>query len=143
NMYIGNIPGVSYNYLSFGIILDQGPTSRCMGPCGWNHNWIGNSNSIASHELAEAITDAAYPAAWYRKDVKAEIADYCNLLRSTVLGTDGVTYLITPLWSNIHMDCMNPKNTGTVATSNVMQGLEGKPLPTSSPDLSSCHDVCT
>ncbi|KAJ3329029.1 hypothetical protein HDU76_008801, partial [Blyttiomyces sp. JEL0837] len=137
SMYIGNIPGVAYNYLSFGIMVDQGPTSRCMGPCGWNHNWIGNSNSLASHELAEATTDPAYPAAWYRNDVKAEIADYCNFLRSTVLGTDGVAYLITPLWSNSKMDCMNPKVNGIVATSTVMQGLGGGPLPTYSPDLNS------
>ncbi|KAJ3288506.1 hypothetical protein HDU76_007665, partial [Blyttiomyces sp. JEL0837] len=143
SMYIGSIPGVAYNYLAFGIMVDQGPLSRCMGPCGWNHNWIGNSNSLASHELAEAITDPAYPASWYRKDVKAEIADYCNTVRSTVLGTDGVTYVVTPLWSNVHMDCINPKIKGSVATSTVMLGLGGKPLPTYSSDLNSCHDVCT
>ncbi|KAJ3329028.1 hypothetical protein HDU76_008800 [Blyttiomyces sp. JEL0837] len=129
--YISDIPRLIY----FGAY--QGPTSRCMVQCSYDHNYKDNINAIASAVLANAITNPATPPAWYETyvGVKVEVADYCSSLRSTTAGYYRDPNTITPLWSNKNMTCMNPKDPGNVSTG------QGSPQPT--PDLNSCHDICT
>ncbi|KAJ3091251.1 hypothetical protein HK100_007222, partial [Physocladia obscura] len=92
-------------YLYYGVLPDQG--GSCAGGCGSNSQTVNNLFSVSSHELAEAITDAAVgvatvvgsPLAWYNTN-NGEIGDICNAEQSTTVGRDGVTYVVQKIWSN-------------------------------------------
>ncbi|KAJ3311723.1 hypothetical protein HDU76_003061 [Blyttiomyces sp. JEL0837] len=120
---------------------DQGPTSRCFGPCGWTHSYLDNTYATISHELAEAITDpittgVKYPGAWNHVS-EGEIADYCNQLHGTVLGPDSNIYTIQQLWSNANKTCLSPSVSVNPTTTTATVS------PTPSPKLSrTCHDLC-
>ncbi|KAI8613898.1 hypothetical protein BC830DRAFT_1129928 [Chytriomyces sp. MP71] len=97
--------GVGTKYLYYGVIPDQG--GSCAGGCGSNPSTMNNMFSVASHELAEAVTDAAVgvatvvgsPLAWYDA-TNGEIGDICNAQQGTTVGRDGKTYVIQKQWSN-------------------------------------------
>ncbi|ORY36494.1 hypothetical protein BCR33DRAFT_855232 [Rhizoclosmatium globosum] len=102
---------VGTKYLFYGVIPDQG--GSCAGGCGSNPSQINNMFSVASHELAEAATDAAVgvstvigaPLAWYDQ-TNGENGDICNAQQGTTVGADGVTYVVQKTWSNSDNACM-------------------------------------
>ncbi|HEX7837409.1 MAG TPA: hypothetical protein VF469_08100 [Kofleriaceae bacterium] len=104
--YVRN--GVNVNY---GVIPDQG--GSCAGGCGNNAQRVNNMDSVASHELIEAVTDPAVglatvfgpPLAWYDM-TNGEIGDICNGQQGTTVGGDGVTYTIQLEFSNRASNCV-------------------------------------
>jgi hypothetical protein len=104
--YVRN--GVNVNY---GVIPDQG--GSCAGGCGRNAQRVNNMDSVASHELIEAVTDPAVglatvfgpPLAWYDR-TNGEIGDICNGQQGTTVGGDGVTYVIQLEFSNAANNCV-------------------------------------
>ncbi|ORY41947.1 hypothetical protein BCR33DRAFT_328749 [Rhizoclosmatium globosum] len=113
---------VGTKYLYYGVVPDQG--GSCAGGCGSDPSEVNNMFSVASHELAEAATDAAVgvatanasPLAWY-DSTNGEIGDICNAQQGTTVGGDGVTYVIQTIWSNSANACVAsgpaPKTTTT------------------------------
>ncbi|ORY44535.1 ADP-ribosylglycohydrolase [Rhizoclosmatium globosum] len=99
------------SYLYYGVIPDQG--GSCAGGCGSNPSTVNNMFSVASHELAEAATDAAVgvatvigsPLAWYDQ-TNGENGDICNAQQGTTVGGDGVTYVVQKTWSNSDNACV-------------------------------------
>jgi len=104
--YVRN--GVNVNY---GVIPDQG--GGCNGGCGNNSQRVNNMQSVASHELIEAVTDPAVglatvfgpPLAWYDQ-TNGEIGDICNGQQGTTVGGDGVTYVVQTEFSNSANNCV-------------------------------------
>jgi len=104
--YVRN--GVNVNY---GVIPDQG--GSCAGGCGNNAQRVNNMDSVASHELVEAVTDPAVglattfaaPLAWYDQ-TNGEIGDICNGQQGTTVGGDGVTYVVQTEFSNAANYCV-------------------------------------
>jgi hypothetical protein len=97
--------------VNYGIIPDQG--GGCAGGCGRNASRVNNLDSVASHELVEATTDPAVglatvfgpPLAWYDRTF-GEIGDICNGQQGTVVGGDGVTYVVQTEFSNAVNNCV-------------------------------------
>ncbi|KAJ3287876.1 hypothetical protein HDU76_007764, partial [Blyttiomyces sp. JEL0837] len=124
-------------YLFYGVLVDNGVTSRCFGVCGNTHSVLGNSMSTASHELGEMMTDPActvatgYPLGWNEPKL-GENGDYCNQLQSTVQGGDGNVYIVQQLWSNKAMGCVEPTDKGTKPAMD-------DPV---TPQTPVCHDPC-
>ena len=104
--YVRN--GVNVNY---GVIPDQG--GGCAGGCGSNAQRVNNLTSVSSHELVEATTDPAVglattyapPLAWYNATY-GEIGDICNGQQGSVVGGDGVSYVVQKEWSNARNACI-------------------------------------
>ncbi|KAJ3280595.1 hypothetical protein HDU79_011526 [Rhizoclosmatium sp. JEL0117] len=102
---------VGTKYLFYGVMPDQG--GSCAGGCGSNPSQVNNMFSVASHELAEAVTDAAVglatvigsPLAWYDQ-TNGENGDICNAQQGTTVGGDGVTYVVQKTWSNADNACL-------------------------------------
>ncbi|KAJ3292362.1 hypothetical protein HDU79_001505 [Rhizoclosmatium sp. JEL0117] len=104
-------------YLYYGVFPDLS-MAGCNGNCGMDQSVYNNMCSIAAHEAAEAITDAAaglatsfrYPLGWYAKPstnfAGGEIADICNGIHGKLQDTDGTTYTTQQLWSNIMKKCV-------------------------------------
>jgi hypothetical protein len=92
-------------YLYYGVIPDLG--GACAQGCG-DGNQFQNTTSVSSHEMAEAITDAAVglatgnssPLAWYDQ-TNGEIGDICNAMQTQVSG-----YTVQLLWSNQQGNCV-------------------------------------
>ena len=86
NTFVHN--GVNVYY---GVMPDQG--GGCAGGCGGDPVQFNNLTSVSSHELIEAVTDAAVglatavgpPLAWY-DTTYGEIGDICNGQQGTVAG---------------------------------------------------------
>ncbi|KAJ3014125.1 UNVERIFIED_CONTAM: hypothetical protein HDU68_000412 [Siphonaria sp. JEL0065] len=130
--YHGTIDISSLNlgpkYMYYGIMPDQG--GACAGGCGSNSKPVNNMFSVASHELAEAVTDAgvglatdyASPLAWYDK-TNGENGDICNAQQGTTIGGDGVSYTIQKIWSNADNACVAGstliKTTSTTTTTTI------------------------
>ncbi|KAI9202687.1 uncharacterized protein BJ171DRAFT_626361 [Polychytrium aggregatum] len=105
----------STKYLYYGVMPDQG--GSCAGGCGSNPSTLNNLQSVSSHELVEALTDAAVgvatgstisaPIAWYNS-ANGEIGDLCNAQQGSVIGTDGNSYVVQKQWSNSHNGCYVP-----------------------------------
>ncbi|KAJ3192499.1 hypothetical protein HK101_006389 [Irineochytrium annulatum] len=99
-------------YLYYGVIPDQYSTG-CSSGCGTSPTPFNNLCSVASHELAEAVTDAAVgvapdvgaPLGWYDSN-NGEIGDICNAMEGSVVGGDGITYTVQRLWSNTQGRCI-------------------------------------
>ncbi|KAJ3308009.1 hypothetical protein HDU76_004189, partial [Blyttiomyces sp. JEL0837] len=156
--YHGTIDISSFNlgtkYLYYGIMPDQG--GSCAGGCGSSSNTFNNLCSVSSHELVEAITDAAVglatgnasPLAWYDQ-TNGEIGDICNAQQGTVVGGDGVTYTVQAQWSNSQNACIvskagvHPTSTPTTtkATSTTAKTTTTA-NPTTTPVSSCAHSVC-
>ncbi|ORY40833.1 hypothetical protein BCR33DRAFT_827655 [Rhizoclosmatium globosum] len=108
---------VGTQYLFYGVIPDQG--GSCAGGCGSNPSQMNNMFSVASHELAEAVTDAAVgvstnigaPIAWYDQ-TNGENGDICNAQQGTTVGGDGVTYVVQKTWSNANNACVAAASSG-------------------------------
>jgi hypothetical protein len=97
----------------YGVLPDMSSSSGCYTGCGSNSQVFNNQTSVASHELVETVTDAAVglasvygpPLAWY-DSVNGEIGDICNAQQGSVVGGDGVTYVVQKLWSNTDNACI-------------------------------------
>ncbi|KAJ3294893.1 hypothetical protein HDU79_010272 [Rhizoclosmatium sp. JEL0117] len=127
---------VGTQYLFYGVIPDQG--GSCAGGCGNNPSQMNNMFSVASHELAEAVTDAAVgvstnigaPLAWYDQ-TNGENGDICNAQQGTTVGGNGITYVVQKTWSNADNACMatGPKPVQTTTAAGVKTTTAG-PKPT-------------
>jgi hypothetical protein len=105
---------ISYNgsYVYYGVVPDNSAGSGCDVGCGGSTPY-NNTCSVSSHEMIEAVTDAAVgvaprlasPLAWYNRTY-GEIGDECNAQQGTVVGTDGVTYTVQKEWSNSKNACI-------------------------------------
>ncbi|KAJ3016670.1 UNVERIFIED_CONTAM: hypothetical protein HDU68_012093 [Siphonaria sp. JEL0065] len=123
--YHGTIDISSLNkgtkYLFYGVMPDQG--GSCAGGCGSNPSQVNNMFSVASHELAEAVTDAAVglataiaaPLAWYDA-TNGENGDICNAQQGTTVGGDGVSYVVQKIWSNADNACVQGATGGQTTT---------------------------
>jgi hypothetical protein len=97
----------------YAVLPDMSAGSGCDVGCGTGTPF-GNQTSVASHEMIEAVTDAAVglatvvgpPLAWYDA-TNGEIGDICNGVQGTVVGGDGATYTIQKEWSNSRNACVS------------------------------------
>ncbi|ORY51458.1 hypothetical protein BCR33DRAFT_780426 [Rhizoclosmatium globosum] len=140
---------VLHAYLFYGVIPDQG--GSCAGGCGSNASQMNNMFSVASHELAEAVTDAAVgvstnigaPLAWYDQ-TNGENGDICNAQQGTTVGGNGITYVVQKTWSNADNACMatGPKPVQTTTAAGVKTTTAG-PKPTTTAAGTTCaHNKC-
>ena len=98
----------------YGVHPDMSAGSGCNTGCGNDPMTFNNQTSVASHELVEAVTDAAVglavnfapPLAWYDINNNMEIGDLCNAQHGTITGGDGVTYTVQKEWSNTAGNCI-------------------------------------
>jgi hypothetical protein len=89
----------------YGVIPDQG--GACASGCGGGTQ-AQNTTSVASHEMIEAVTDAAVglatsnaaPLAWY-DNTNGEIGDICNGQQGVVAG-----FTVQKQWSNAQNACI-------------------------------------
>jgi hypothetical protein len=94
-------------------------TGGCATGCG-NGSTFQNAQSVSSHEMVEAITDAEVglatvigpPLAWYDTN-NGEIGDICNAQQGTFVGADGNTYTIQQEFSNQQNDCITTRAVST------------------------------
>jgi hypothetical protein len=90
----------------YAVIPDQG--GNCATGCGDDKDPFNNTTSVSSHELAEAVTDAAFgittkfaaPLAWYDQTF-GEIGDICNNEHGAAAG-----YVVQKEWSNAAKSCV-------------------------------------
>jgi hypothetical protein len=95
----------------YGVIPDLG--GACAAGCG-GQGQLEDTTEATSHELVEAVTDAAVglaqslgpPLAWY-DDSNGEIGDICVGQATTVAG-----YTVQKLWSNAAGACIAGKTDG-------------------------------
>lgn len=109
--------GVTYS-VPYAIMPSQyeGPC-KTSGGCGAGANDFNNSTLIASHELAESVTDTEIglaegldaPIAWYdavdqlaQGSAGGEIGDLCNAQAGIAAG-----YAVQKLWSNLNNQCID------------------------------------
>jgi hypothetical protein len=75
---------------------------------------VNNLDAVSSHEAVEAATDPEVglatvigpPLAWYDPN-NGEIGDICNAQQGTIVGGDGVTYVIQLEFSNSANNCVS------------------------------------
>ncbi|KAI9339688.1 hypothetical protein BDR26DRAFT_862129 [Obelidium mucronatum] len=122
-----DISGISVaktKYLYYAVIPDQ--TDWCYGRCGGDPDPKQNLFSVASHELAEAITNPAVgaatiygePLAWY-DSTRGEIGDVCSAIQTPIKDSKGKSYSVQKLWSNNLQGCyaiLPPPTTTTTRT---------------------------
>ena len=104
--------GTTGGDIYYAVLPDMSTGSGCDTGCG-PASLFENQTSVASHELIEAVTDAAVglatvlgpPLAWY-DNANGEIGDICNGQQGTVVGGDGVTYRVQKEWSNTAGACV-------------------------------------
>jgi hypothetical protein len=110
--YHGNF-AIGGQNVYYGVMPDM--TGGCATGCG-SSTTFANQQSVASHELIEAVTDAEVgsattlgpPLAWY-DNTNGEIGDICNGQQGTFVGTDGATYTIQKEFSNKQSDCITTR----------------------------------
>ncbi|KAJ3317997.1 hypothetical protein HDU76_000984 [Blyttiomyces sp. JEL0837] len=114
---------IGTKYLYYSVVPDQ--TGACSTVCGSLTPSINNLYVLASHEIAESITDPAVgvattlspPVGWY--DIKyGEMSDICEGLSGggnygVVRGGDGKNYTVATNWSNEKGKCIVSKPTGS------------------------------
>ncbi|KXS22567.1 hypothetical protein M427DRAFT_50864 [Gonapodya prolifera JEL478] len=101
---------VGTQYLFYGVMPDQG--GACAGGCGSASSTFKNLCSVSSHELFEAVTDAAVglaqtygpPLAWYNNP-NGEIGDLCNAQQATITDANGQAWTVQKQWSNSKAAC--------------------------------------
>jgi hypothetical protein len=99
--------------IAYGVFPDMSPSSGCFGGCGSNADFVKDTTSVSSHELAEAVTDIdvglanviAPPLAWYDPN-NGEIGDICNAQQATVTA-GGASWVVQKQWSNSLGACVS------------------------------------
>jgi len=127
--YHGTLPH-SLGEVYYGVHPDMQAGSGCANICGGSSSVFSNQTSVASHELIETITDPevgiassfAPPLGWYDSANNAEIGDLCNAQESTVIGGDGLTYVVQQQFSNSNNACI-------VAAPAAAKSASDAPLP--------------
>jgi hypothetical protein len=122
----------------YGVMPDL--SGGCASGCGGNTK-INNTTSVASHELIEAVTDAAVgiatvfgpPLAWYDQ-TNGEIGDICNAQQGTISTPTG-TFTVQKEFSNKFNSCIvtPPSGGGTACAHSIC---------TTGAALSSTCDAC-
>ncbi len=121
----------------YGVMPDF--SGRCSS-CGGESNQFDDTTVVASHEVAEAMTDPNIGVAnatndemqlgWY-DDTYSEIGDVCQGQSVTFMG-----YRVTKLWSNKASACMGPQTTsgggGTGSSSSSSSSSGGSTSSSSS-----------
>src|SRR5260370_14550951 len=79
--------------------------SLCNMSCGADAATFNKQLAVASHELVEVITDPQYTSGWF-DNANGEIGDICQPQHGTVVGGDGVTYVVQKQFSNVANDCI-------------------------------------
>ncbi len=95
----------------YAVMPDMSAGSGCDLGCGAGSPFQ-NATSIASHELAEVITDPEVsraagftaPLAWY-DTFNGETGDICNGISQPLTLADGVRYTVQQFWSNADNAC--------------------------------------
>ena len=99
----------------YGVHPDFQAGSGCDSGCGTGATTFDNVTSVASHEMAETITDCEVslagslgpPLGWYDNfDNYGEIGDICNAQQGSIVGADGHTYTVQKLFSNTANNCI-------------------------------------
>ena len=112
--YHGTIDaGGSIGEIYYGVHPDMQSGSGCDTGCGSGATAFDNQTSVASHEMAETITDCevglatnlASPLAWY-DNTNGEIGDICNAQQGSIVGGDGQTYTVQKEFSNVANNCI-------------------------------------
>jgi len=108
------VAGAPVGEIYYGVHPDMQAGSGCQNGCGAGATPFDNYTSVASHEMAETITDCevslatsnhAAPLAWY-DEVNGEIGDICNAQQGSIVGADSQTYTVQKLFSNVANDCI-------------------------------------
>ena len=95
----------------YAVMPDMSAGSGCDLGCG-SGSPFENATSIASHELAEVITDPEVslaagftaPLAWY-DTFNGETGDICNGISQPLELADGIRYTVQQFWSNADDAC--------------------------------------
>ncbi|KAJ3318950.1 hypothetical protein HDU76_000685 [Blyttiomyces sp. JEL0837] len=99
---IGDLPNQETDKLILGVMPDLTENDcSCAGPF---NNVFEAQTMTAAHELFEAVTD---PASGGLRDVvtDAEIADICAFKKFSITGSNGDSYVIQRMWSNVARAC--------------------------------------
>jgi hypothetical protein len=120
---------IGSSWVAYGVM----PT--CMGGCGRDPIQLNNLYSVASHELAEAVTNPT-SSSWTSPTCD-EIADMCNHVHDTTVCSNGKSYMIQQNWSNKAKACIGnaPIPPSPVAAPTASPTVQ----PTSTP--SSCYNL--
>jgi hypothetical protein len=113
------VAGPPVGEIYYGVHPDMQAGSGCELGCGAGATPFDNYTSVASHEMAETITDCevslasslAPPLGWY-DNTNGEIGDICNAQQGSILGADSHTYTVQKLFSNAANDCIVVPGTG-------------------------------
>ena len=120
----------------YGVHPDMQTGSGCETGCGTGATPFDNYTAVASHEMAETITDCevaiafnnAPPLAWYDPN-NGEIGDICNGQDATILGADGETYGVQRLFSDAADACIVTASTTATPTATATHSA----TPTATP----------
>jgi hypothetical protein len=121
------VAGPPVGEIYYGVHPDMQAGSGCESGCGANPTPFNNLTSVASHEMAETITDCEVslasslepPLSWY-DNAYGEIGDLCNAQQGSIVGADGHTYTVQKLFSNVANDCIvTPSSIGGGPTLNI------------------------
>jgi hypothetical protein len=112
--------------LRYAVVPYGSSDNGCGGSIG-----IGNTQSVASHELIESVTDPDVgvatdpgpPLGWYDMQ-NGEIGDICNGQQGTLTGTDTFHYKVQLQWSNQNNVCeaSGAARTISVGDASVVEG---------------------
>jgi MYXO-CTERM domain-containing protein len=93
---------------AYAVLTDFSAQGCADGGCGPVSNTVlQTTTSIASHELAESITNGVSPRAWWDTNC-GEIGDICEFLQGSI-DPSGTTWTVQQLWSNAVNDCITTK----------------------------------
>jgi hypothetical protein len=103
----------------YAVVPDMSSGSGCDQGCGTGTPFE-IATAVASHELAEAITDPEVglapgvgpPLGWY-DPVNGEIGDICAGSNAVLRVSDRASFVVQKLWSNEHGACVIPSVTPT------------------------------
>ncbi len=134
--YHGTISNAGGHEVYYGVHPDMQAGSGCDVGCGANPTPFNNLTSVASHELVEMITDPevglatayAAPLGWY-DSAHGEIGDICNAQQGSVVGSDGVTYVVQSEYSNASNGCVvtkAPTNDFSLTVASTLSLAAGK-----------------
>jgi hypothetical protein len=137
--YHGTIDaGDSVGEIYYGVHPDMQAGSGCDTGCGNGATPFDNYTSVASHEMAETITDCevglatnlAPPLAWY-DNTNGEIGDICNAQQGSIVGGDGQTYTVQRLFSNAAGACIVTASSSSTPTATPTHTATRTATPTS------------
>jgi hypothetical protein len=108
-------------------------TGPCANGCGSNNTALENATDVASHELAEAVTDPdvglltqanAFPGGWDDTDASCgEIGDICDDgSPGDTITVNGRSWVVQELWSNRQNKCVSSGPVSPVCAGTTVTG---------------------